>query len=450
MRRFIIKIFLFVILFTFLSCNKKNTLPELVILSPHSPEITREFTLGFTKWFKGKTGKDITLRWLNVGGTGDAIEYVKSRNDPLNPAGGLDLFFGGGDIPFIMLKKMGLLEPCNVPLAIMSNIPKEINGILVYSPDSLWFGAALSSFGIIVNKSVAEVNKLEIPSHWEDLADPSYFGWVSTGDPRYGGTLHVMYEIILQTYGWEKGWEILLRMGANARSFEKSAGIAAKSVALGQSAFGLAIDFYAFAEMDRYGRDRLDFIIPDSQSIINPDGIAMLRNGKQKEAARLFIEYTLSEGQKLWMLKMGEKGGPVNQSLCRMPVDSSLYSIDVSRRSVTLSPFKLKPLQYDSKLSGKRWGLLNDLIASLILSPHSELKCAWKRMIDTKTPESYYNVVFSPGITETEVSLLSERWNSKEYALDRVKAMNRFTEIAVARYAAAAHKQRGYKWECLN
>lgn len=416
----------------FLGCIKEQNGKELVILSPHSPEITREFTVGFQEWYAERTGKKIELKWLNVGGTGDAIEYVKSRNAPEKPVGGVDIFFGGGDVPYLILEKLKLLAPCTVPDSILQRVPSEISGVRIYSRDWLWFGAALSSFGILLNKSVAADNQLPLPERWGDLARPQYFGWVSMGDPRFGGTLHIMVEIILQSYGWEKGWEILLRMGGNARAFEKSAGIVAKDVALGQSAFGLAIDFYAFAEIDRYGPQRLAFVIPDSESIINPDGIALIKNAKEPQAAALFVEYVLSAGQKLWFFKKDVPGGPRFQSLCRMPVDSVLYSESLPEsRSVSVSPFALKPLAYNSALSSKRWSLINDLVASMVIAPHADLRAAWNLQIKSggRATRLY------AGPSEADVAEFSISWNLPENGLERIRMMNQWTKRAKKRYS---------------
>jgi ABC-type Fe3+ transport system substrate-binding protein len=424
-------------LFFLFGCRSKNNAPELVILSPHSPEIAREFTLGFEGWYKARTGQGITLKWLNVGGTGEAVEYVKSRNDPKNPAGGVDLFFGGGDVPFFILERLGLLAPCRLPASILARIPEELSGVRIYSRDSLWYGSALSTFGILANRAIATRSGFAVPERWEDLARPEYFGWISSGDPRYGGTLHIMYEIILQSYGWEKGWEILLKIGANSRSFEKSASIVAKDVALGESAFGLCIDFYAFSEIDRYGADRLEFVLPVGETIVTPDGIGLLKNAKQPQAARLFIEYALSEGQKLWVLKKGQPGGPVHQSLCRMPVDSTLYALDASKRSVTLSPLGFKTLAYNSRLSGQRWGIVNDLAASVILSPHRELKACRKALMGKKIAEDGLRGYLSIGVSEPEALKLSAQWGQKENALERIKIMNAWTVQAKARYDSA-------------
>lgn len=398
-------------------CGRQAPL-EINIVSPHIPEIRKEFSDGFTAWYAARTGKQVLVRWLDVGGTGESIEYVKSRNDPKNPVGGVDIFFGGGDVPFFTLAKLDLLAPCGLPDSVIRNIPQELNGVTLYSPESLWYGAALSSFGILCNLEAAKRNGFQIPRTWADLAGPELAGWVATGDPRYSGTVHVMYEIILQAYGWEKGWEIILRMAANSKEFFKGASGTAKSVSLGQTAFGLSVDFYAFAEIERFGRDRLLFVLPESLSIVTPDGIGLLKNSHEPEIARAFILYVMTEGQKLWMFRQGEPGGPKHAALCRMSPDSTLYRAGAQSLAVTQNPFTAVTTRaYDGRLTGKRWALLNDLVASFLVANHRELRRAGNRNL--RMP-----------VTEKEAMALAPGWGDKDNALKRIQLGTQWQKTA--------------------
>lgn len=413
-------------------CSQQNN-PELVVISPHSPEIREEFSRGFSNWHRIHKGTPANVRWLDVGGTGEAIEYIRSRNAATGSAGGVDVFFGGGDFPFIKLAAENLLENPEVPDSIRDRIPSHIGTMPVY--DSLWFGAALSGFGIVCNKFIADQNGLALPNSWRDLASRSCRGWVASGDPRYSGSIHVMYEILLQAYGWEKGWDIITRMGANVQTFTKGAGTAAKDVSIGQAAFGLAIDFYAFTEIQRYGSKRLSFVLPAQATVINADGIAILKGGQAPKLAHEFLQYVLTEGQKLWILNPGVPGGPLKHALCRFPVDSSLYSLPRSIRSVDSNPYDL-PLSFDynGRVAGKRWAILGDMIAAFVITPHEELKACWREVIQRGLTPSQYAQYFALELSEQEVDLLSSQWSTNEFARTRVVLMNQWTRRAIERY----------------
>jgi ABC-type Fe3+ transport system substrate-binding protein len=415
------------------SCARKKT-QELLIVSPHVPEIRREFSEGFSEWYRGRTGRIVAVRWLDVGGTGQSVEYIKSRNSGKNPAGGVDLLFGGGDLPYVILAGQNLLQKCPVPQDVLSRIPKEIHGIRIVSPDSVWYGATLASFGIIINKDVAGMNGLALPRSWKDLAEPACRGWVASADPRYSGTVHVAMELILQTYGWDKGWEVLFKLAGNVQDFTNSASVAAKDVALGQAAFGLSIDYYASMEVERYGADHLAYVLPEGESIVNPDCIAVLKNAANPEAARAFVEYVLSDGQKLFALKKGEPGGPRYVPLCRMPVDSTLYKSGAGRLSVDQDPFASSTLSvYNGRLAGSRWSLMGDLFAACLLTPHGEIK-AFAGKAGTRLSPEAIAAAFAPPITENEAPVLSGDWNKPGFALERIRKMNAWTEAVKKRF----------------
>ncbi len=408
---------------------------ELVIISPHSPEIRREFSLAFAKWYTARTGRTVEIKWLDVGGTGEAIEYIRSRNVDKKQAGGVDVFFGGGNFPFMQLSDAGLLIPHLLADSVLEKIPHDINGAPIHGADSLWYGAAVSGFGIMYNREIAARNGFSMPTRWEHLADPRCQGWISSGDPRYSGSIHMMYEILLQAYGWEKGWDIITRMGANVQTFAKGAGSAAKAVSLGQAAFGLAIDFYAFIEIERYGRDRLGFVLPEGETVLSADGIGILKNAPSPNLAHLFLDYVLGEGQKLWILRAGVEGGPVENALCRFPVDSTLYGLDADMLAVTENPFELRSaLPYDAALGGRRWAILGDLIAALIITPHAQLKAGCAGALRRGLTEQEIQRLLRIDITEQEASDLAEKWNRRDFALQRIRLMNRWTESATKRY----------------
>ena len=132
------------------------------------------------------------------------------------------MLYGGGVDPFRALAKAGLLQRYDPPADILQQIPAQLNGMEIYDPDHFWFGAALSGFGIITNEKARQAVGLPQVHAWADLADPRLSGWISACDPRSSGSAMQIYEIMLQTYGWEKGWAVLLEMSGNVRNFLSS------------------------------------------------------------------------------------------------------------------------------------------------------------------------------------------------------------------------------------
>jgi ABC-type Fe3+ transport system substrate-binding protein len=357
---------------------------DLVIISPHWEGLRYEFARAFSDWHLKKHGAPAVVEWIDQGGTSDDIKFVISEFQHSPHGIGIDLFFGGGIDPFFKLQREGLLSRYDPPNEILSRIPPELGGVPLYDQKREWFGVALSSFGIVFNKRVLALQNLPEPKNWADLARPEYAGWIGAGDPRNSGSVHMMYELILQAYGWDEGWALILKMAGNTRSFERGAASVAKDTTFGDTACAMAIDFYGLTQVGYAGGGNMGFVLPPEVAVINPDGIAILKGAPHREMAERFVDFCLSEeGQKLLLLPRGHKdGGAKKFSVERMCVWPSLYERYHPRDTlVPTNPFALKmAFQYDPRKGGARWDLVNGLIGSTIIDLHPELVAAWRRV----------------------------------------------------------------------
>src|SRR5262249_31930774 len=146
------------------------------------------------------------------------------------------------------------------------------------------------------------------PLHWADLGRPGFHGWISAGDPRMTGSVHMVYEVILQSHGWDEGFRLLLSLGANTHTFIRDSGTLTRTVASGEVAAAGNLDANALTAVAR-DPERMDYHLPEGETLINPDAIAVLRGAPHKELARAFVEFTLSDaGQLLFLLRPGQPG----------------------------------------------------------------------------------------------------------------------------------------------
>src|SRR3989304_4366462 len=128
--------------------------------------------------------------------------------------------------PFQVLKADGLLEKVALPDALLSRIPKTIGTFPIHDPDGHYFGFAVSGYGLMWNTRYLALHKLPQPKEWTDLADARYHGHLVISAPSRSGTTHLTIEVILQAYGWEKGWALLLQMGGNMGAItERGSGV---------------------------------------------------------------------------------------------------------------------------------------------------------------------------------------------------------------------------------
>ena len=401
---------------------------KVIIVSPHWEGIETEFERGFETFSKERTGRRIGVEWLNQGGTSEILRFIKSEFAARPEGIGIDLMFGGGVDPYLELTRLGLTHPYRLPEDLLGKIAPRIGGMPMYDPAYRWYGTTLAGFGIIYNKAVLDLIHLPEPKSWADLGDPRLLTWVGSADPRSSGSVHMAYEIILQAFGWEQGWEVLTRMGANVRKFTKGANQSVKDVAAGEVAYGLAIDFYAWAQVDEVGEDKIGYTMPENLTIVNPDAIAILKGAPHLRAARLFLEFVMSEpGQKLWMLKKGAPGGPDEFQLNRFSVMPSLYEKVEENTAVRMNPFQWhSSLIYDSSKGSTRWRIVNDLVGVLLVDSHRELVRAWKNVIERGMREEDLRRLCAVPIAEDEVWNLTKRWSDPEVRNTTIAAWTAF------------------------
>jgi ABC-type Fe3+ transport system substrate-binding protein len=408
---------------------------KLVLVSPHSDEIQNEFSDGFEVHYQTTTGRTVSLEWLDVGGgTSSILRYIKSEFNRQPDGIQIDLFFGGGLDPYTELADAGILQPYRLPDKVLSGIATTIGGIPVYDPEFRWFGATLAGFGIVYNKRVLEILNFAVPKTWEALGDPRYSTWVGSGDPRFSGSVHMAYELILQAYGWDRGWEVITTMGANVRNFTGSGGQAPKDVAVGEVAFGLSIDFYAWAQVAEVGDAFIGFTMPDNMTIVNPDGLGILKGAENLDVARAFVSFVMSEpGQKLWFLKQGAKGGPIHRQLNRFTVMPELYGKYRQEAAVTLNPFEWRSdLIYDSVKASARWSILNDLIGVFVIDSHDRLRWAWgQAQKDGLAPEEVRRLSAMP-LSERAAHELGSVWRQDQEL--RVQKLSEWSTFARDKY----------------
>jgi iron(III) transport system permease protein len=348
---------------------------ELVIVSAHWEGIKTEFERAFKAHWLETTGRPVRVRWLDIGGTSDIIKYVRGQLKNSPEGIGIDLIFGGGVDAFLELSRSNALQPANIDSTLLKAIPTQLAGSPLYSPKREWFAAALSTFGIVYNRVAVEKLGAIPPTKWSDLADPRYHSFLGAADPRKSGSMHAIYEVILQGYGWQRGWEILRAIGANVRIFSGSAIQVARDLGTAEIIYAVMIDTHAGDAIRQLGKERLEFVVPEDFRPINGDGIGLVRGAPNGRVATAFIEFVLSEkGQRLWYAKRGSPGGPKEFELGKLPVLPSIYGSMPSATLTSDSPFGWQhTLSYDAQRASNRWNLVNDLFGAFIIDVHDRL-----------------------------------------------------------------------------
>ncbi len=327
---------------------------EVVVLTSFPKELFEAYKQAFEQHMPGV--KVIVKQQQ----TNQAVTYL--RETRARPEA--DLFWASAVDAFQTLKPDGLLERVTLPKELMARMPARIGNFPLHDPDGTYWGFAVSGYGLMWNTRYLALHKLPAPREWTDLTDPRYHGHLVISAPSRSGTTHLTIEVILQAYGWDKGWALLLQTGGNMGSItERSFGVP-EAVISGQYGIGVVIDFFGLSAIA--SGHPIDFAYPALTSVV-PASVAVVKNGPNPDNARAFIEYLLSdEGQqRLFSPEIG-----------RLPVVPALYA---KAPKGYPNPFtmKLGGVDFDDKLSSSRRNVVNSLFDHLITFRHAELKAAW-------------------------------------------------------------------------
>jgi iron(III) transport system substrate-binding protein len=307
--------------------------------------------------------------------------------------------WGGGDFLFDnQLKTPGYLEGVELSPEVMDRCyPQRVfNGIAMYdeSKPPQWFGAALSSFGIVYNRDVLRYLDVPEPKTWDDLADPRLLGWFISGDPTRSASAKQVFMIIVQRamldaadadrgqdVGWADGMGLVRLICSNARYFTDAGSSVPNVISTGDAAVGMAIDFYGRAQVDAVGSARLGYIEPIGATAINADPIAMVKGAEHRELAKQFIEFVLSErGQRLWNTRAGAPGGPRSTSLRRLPIMPSVYQ-NAQNFTDPVNPFGERFAFRSSPELMKTFPIVGELIEASCMNLLDELRATRKAII---------------------------------------------------------------------
>lgn len=411
---------------------------KLIILSPHNEQIRWEFGRGFDRWHRREYGEAVSVIWNTPGGTSDIRRMLQSqyRADLLNGGarvgGSADLVFGGGSYEFGELKKPITVEVDGETRSttIIEPVPfstEELEGWYgensigdqkLHDPDKHWFGTALSGFGIVFNRDRLRELGVEQPSHWEDLCNPRLRSWVALVNPAQSGSVTTAFAAIIQRHGWTRGWQILRRMAANARYFSGSSPKGPIDVGLGDAAVGVCIDFYgrfqAQALTEAGAGDRVGYVDPAGETVIDPDPIALLRGAPSPELAVRFIRYCLTdEAQSLWQFRRNDDRdglGPEKFELRRLPITRSFYERYAERCIDQVDPFAIAAVMEPPV--GDYRSFVVSLFAAMAVDSRHELQRAWDAIVTHPAYPDSGGIVTADDVSDPQLQSMLTRFDA--------------------------------------
>ena len=262
-------------LLVFSGCKKEVQNQELRVYSI----IHDEETEALTKLFTQKTG--IPVSYLRAT-TGELINRVITEK--VSPQA--DILLGGASSYHIQADEAGALESYASPLA--ANFPSY-----AVSKDNTWTGFCVLTLGIGVNSKRFEEKfpGTPLPKTWDDLLDSKFKGEIVLNNPSSSSTGYIFVQTQLQRLGNEKGWDYLIALTKNVGQFPDSGSAPAKLLGTGEYAIGVSY-LHALAKYNAQGFNVTPSAPPQSAGDV--DCVSILKNCKNTDAAKKFVDFILS------------------------------------------------------------------------------------------------------------------------------------------------------------
>jgi hypothetical protein len=174
-----------------------------------------------------------------------------------------------------------------------------------------------------------------------------------------------LYDVILQSEGWEEGWALLSEIGGGSELLAEGGG-PVSAVKEGQAPLGLTIDFLALQA--RANGLPVDFVYPERTAFL-PGHVAITATTRQFELAKAFVDFTLSRvGQRLMM----------ETESSRHPARPDAYE---GKPAANVDPFALPrsaSFAYDAEIGRRRPGLVVALFEVILNERHAKVAVLWR------------------------------------------------------------------------
>ncbi|PHM56838.1 ABC transporter substrate-binding protein [Xenorhabdus sp. KK7.4] len=258
-------------------------------------------------------------------GTGSTLAKIEAEKR--NPQA--DVWYGGTLDPHSQAGEMDLLQPYKSPnldqIIPQFRDPAKRKGNYT---SAIYMG--ILGFG--VNTERLKEKNLPIPTCWKDLTKPEYQGEIQIADPQSSGTAYTALATFAQLWGEENAFDYLHKLNSNISQYTKSGVAPARNTARGETAIG--IGFLHDYSLEAENGSPIKLISPCEGTGYEIGGVSIIKNARNIENAKLFVDWALSkEAQEIsW------KKGKSYQILTNSTAESS---------PMTLNPAELNLINYD-------------------------------------------------------------------------------------------------------
>lgn len=190
-----------------------------------------------------------------------------------------------------------------------------------------WFAVTGYMAVLCVNHQRLAAKKLPMPRSWQDLTNPIYKSEIVMPNPLASGTGFIQIASILQDKGEEAGWREIKAIDANVAAYSASGSTPCNEAARGRYTVGVSLAERALRNIAE-GLP-ITLVLPSEGAGNELEGNALVSSSRHKDAARRFLDWTLSERALQeyyrWKVIVTAPGGtmPVTFRLAGLPADVS-------------------------------------------------------------------------------------------------------------------------------
>ncbi|MCB9457872.1 MAG: ABC transporter substrate-binding protein [Anaerolineaceae bacterium] len=265
-----------------------------------------DWCVAMTQAFQEKTGIETTYVRLS---SGESLAKIRATAD--NPE--FSVWWGGPADAYIAAANEGLLESYVSPNAELLD-PRYVGA------DNMWYGVYVGATGFCSNVQVLEELGLEPPTSWQDLLNPELKGNVAMAHPATSGTAFTAFWTVITLEadkledaeagtGYDEegvptaeaidnAFAYFAELNNNILQYTRS-GLASGPMA-GRGEIAVSIIFsHDCVKLQVEGYEGiLVTTFPEEGTGYENGGVGIIKGGPEPDAARMFLDFTLSaEGQ---------------------------------------------------------------------------------------------------------------------------------------------------------
>lgn len=290
----------------------------------------------------------------------DALPYLRQPGQ-----GGVDVYWSASPRTFDQLKAAGAFQPLGIAT---DGLPDRIGGSLLADPDGYYRATEMAGFGLVVNPGALAALGVPVPADWPALADPRLAGRIALPNPARVGFAPVLVDIVLQAYGWERGWALWSEIAGLSDWVGRGGTSISDEIVSGRAAVGVSIDFFVASAIANGAP--LRFVYP-AHGGINPAHVAITAAAANPEGARAFAAFVLSgEGQRIL----------AHPDIRKLPVRPAAYDGLPAEYHRPFEAAAKGAYDYDNGAGRDRLALVASLFEQQFVIGHDIRRGLWQRV----------------------------------------------------------------------